>query len=358
MTLLRTADLARRALGAVVEEHAITPQQYNVLRILRGAGASGLPTLEIADRMIEESPGITRLLDRLEAKGLVRRERCPHDRRQVLLHDRRAGPPAPRGPRRAGRAGAAGRFLAPLDAAGTRELIRLLDAIRAAPRLARRRTRRRQENRRRRRREDDDDEDDASPSSPRPWPLASPALAADTYQFDKAHTTVRLPGPPHRDERERQVHRTSTGTIQIDRAKPESSSVEFTIKAASIDTNEPKRDEHLRSADFFDVANQPDDHLQEHVGEGDGQGRLRGDRQPDHARRHEAGHAAGDAPRRGQGPLGQREDRASRPRPPSTARTTASTGTRPSTRAACSSATTSRSRSRSRPTRGRSRPLK
>jgi DNA-binding MarR family transcriptional regulator len=55
-----------------------------VLRILRGAGKAGTPTLEIAERMIEKTPGITRLLDKLEAKQLVRRERCPEDRRQVL----------------------------------------------------------------------------------------------------------------------------------------------------------------------------------------------------------------------------------------------------------------------------------
>jgi polyisoprenoid-binding protein YceI len=85
---------------------------------------------------------------------------------------------------------------------------------------------------------------------------ASPALAAETYQFDKAHTTVGF-----------QVRHIFTmvggkfgdfaGTIEVDRAKPESSSVEFTIQAKSIDTNEPKRDAHLRSADFFDVQNQP-----------------------------------------------------------------------------------------------------
>lgn len=85
---------------------------------------------------------------------------------------------------------------------------------------------------------------------------ASPVLAADTYQFDKAHTTVGF-----------QVRHVVTnvggkfldfsGTIKVDRVKPENSSVEFTIQAASIDTNEPKRDEHLKSPDFFDVANQP-----------------------------------------------------------------------------------------------------
>jgi len=86
--------------------------------------------------------------------------------------------------------------------------------------------------------------------------LASPALAADTYQFDKAHTTVgfqvrhifTMLGGKFQD---------FSGTIKVDRAKPESSSVEFTIQAASIFTNEPKRDEHLKSPDFFDVASHP-----------------------------------------------------------------------------------------------------
>jgi DNA-binding MarR family transcriptional regulator len=84
VALLHTADLVRRAVSRAVEPHDITLQQYNVLRILRGAGEQGLPTLEIAGRMIEQAPGVTRLLDRLEGKGLVRRERCRQDRRQVL----------------------------------------------------------------------------------------------------------------------------------------------------------------------------------------------------------------------------------------------------------------------------------
>jgi len=81
--LMRTADLVRRAVGHIVEPCGITPQQYNVLRILRGAGENGLPTLEIAERMIEETPGITRLIDRLETKRLVSRKRCKEDRRRV-----------------------------------------------------------------------------------------------------------------------------------------------------------------------------------------------------------------------------------------------------------------------------------
>lgn len=81
--LLRTTDQLARQIADVVEPHGITPQQYNVLRILRGSHPERLPTLEIATRMIEQAPGITRLLDRLEAKGLVKRERCDEDRRRV-----------------------------------------------------------------------------------------------------------------------------------------------------------------------------------------------------------------------------------------------------------------------------------
>jgi len=84
VALMRTADLVRRQVAALVEPYGITPQQFNVLRILRGAGGDGLPTLEVADRMIEQTPGVTRLLDRLEAKEMVRRQRCPKDRRQHL----------------------------------------------------------------------------------------------------------------------------------------------------------------------------------------------------------------------------------------------------------------------------------
>lgn len=84
LALYRTSDVLQRRFSKLIEPHGISLQQYNVLRILRGAGKQGTPTLEIADRMIEQTPGITRLLDKLERKKLVRRERCPEDRRQVL----------------------------------------------------------------------------------------------------------------------------------------------------------------------------------------------------------------------------------------------------------------------------------
>ncbi len=84
LAILKTADVLRRHFARIVEPHGLTPQQYNVLRIVRGAGAGGIPTLAISERLIEETPGMTRLLDRLEEKKLVRRKRCPEDRRQVL----------------------------------------------------------------------------------------------------------------------------------------------------------------------------------------------------------------------------------------------------------------------------------
>src|SRR5437879_13785632 len=82
-TLLSTSDRIKTLFETVCAPFDITGQQYNVLRILRGAEPHGLPTLTIADRVIEKTPGITRMIDRLESKGLVAREVRPHDRRCV-----------------------------------------------------------------------------------------------------------------------------------------------------------------------------------------------------------------------------------------------------------------------------------
>lgn len=83
LALLRTADAARRVATQALESSGITLQQYNVLRILRGAGEEGLPTLSVADRMIERTPGVTRLIDRMVDRGWVDRVRCTEDRRRV-----------------------------------------------------------------------------------------------------------------------------------------------------------------------------------------------------------------------------------------------------------------------------------
>jgi DNA-binding MarR family transcriptional regulator len=89
--IMRTANYLRRFSSPVFDQHDITSQQFNVLRILRGAGLEGLPTLDIAERMIEQAPGITRLMDRLERKKLVRRERPSDNRRQVLCYITKPG---------------------------------------------------------------------------------------------------------------------------------------------------------------------------------------------------------------------------------------------------------------------------
>jgi len=89
--LLRTADIVRRRIAAVLAPFGVTPQQYNVLRILRGAGPAGLPTLEIGGRLLEETPGITRLIDRMESHGWVVRERSRDDRRLVICRLTPAG---------------------------------------------------------------------------------------------------------------------------------------------------------------------------------------------------------------------------------------------------------------------------
>lgn len=81
--LLRAADDSKRYISGVLEPAGVTVQQYNVLRILRGAGDDGLPTLAIGERMLERTPGVTRLVDRMERKGWVERTRCTEDRRRV-----------------------------------------------------------------------------------------------------------------------------------------------------------------------------------------------------------------------------------------------------------------------------------
>src|SRR6202795_1084277 len=91
VNVLRTANYLDRFCAPMFDQHGTTSQQFNVLRILQGAGMEGLPTLDIAERMIEQAPGITRLLDRLERKKLVRRERPPDNRRQVLCYITKPG---------------------------------------------------------------------------------------------------------------------------------------------------------------------------------------------------------------------------------------------------------------------------
>ena len=86
IALLRTASVVSRVLERVVEPAGLSLAQYNALRIVRGAGSGGIPTLGVRERMIQEGTTITRILDKLEASGLVRRERSTPDRRQVVCY--------------------------------------------------------------------------------------------------------------------------------------------------------------------------------------------------------------------------------------------------------------------------------
>jgi DNA-binding MarR family transcriptional regulator len=89
--LARTADALARAGEEVLKGSGLTGTQYNVLRILRGAGAAGLSCGEVAGRMITRDPDLTRLLDRLEARSLVSRARDGEDRRVVTTRITQTG---------------------------------------------------------------------------------------------------------------------------------------------------------------------------------------------------------------------------------------------------------------------------
>lgn len=84
LNLLRTNDQFQNRFGKLFREHGVTSSQYNVLRILRGEGKP-LPCQEIAERMVQVVPAMTGLIDRLEAQGLLRRERCTEDRRVIYI---------------------------------------------------------------------------------------------------------------------------------------------------------------------------------------------------------------------------------------------------------------------------------
>jgi len=85
LNLQRTADRLRRETSELLRPFGLSPTGYNVLRILRGAGAVGLPCSEVAQRLVAHDPDVTRLADRLADEGLLTRERKTGDRRVVVL---------------------------------------------------------------------------------------------------------------------------------------------------------------------------------------------------------------------------------------------------------------------------------
>lgn len=91
VAVMRAANALQAGASNLLKVHGLTHNQYNVLRILRGAGDEGLTCGQIADRMLNRDPDITRLLDRLEKAGLAVRNRSARDRRAVVTSITEAG---------------------------------------------------------------------------------------------------------------------------------------------------------------------------------------------------------------------------------------------------------------------------
>jgi DNA-binding MarR family transcriptional regulator len=83
LNIRRTSDRLQHHTQQIFKPHGITPTQYNVLRILRGAGDGGLRCSDIGDRLVSSDPDITRLLGRLQKQKLIRRKRNPKDKRVI-----------------------------------------------------------------------------------------------------------------------------------------------------------------------------------------------------------------------------------------------------------------------------------
>ena len=84
LNLVRTHEFLQQRQTDFFKQFQLTPTQYNILRILRGAGKAGVTCSQAAERMVAADPDITRLLDRLEARQLIERQRGSQDRRVVI----------------------------------------------------------------------------------------------------------------------------------------------------------------------------------------------------------------------------------------------------------------------------------
>ena len=82
--ILRTSDLLENRLARLLREHGLTPSQYNAMRIMRGEGEP-MPCLEVAGRMIQVAPAITRVVDQLVDRGLIEKQQSGQDRRVFLV---------------------------------------------------------------------------------------------------------------------------------------------------------------------------------------------------------------------------------------------------------------------------------
>jgi DNA-binding MarR family transcriptional regulator len=91
LNIIRTAEVLQGAVADFLKEYDLSPVQYNVLRILRGAGDAGATCSQIGERLLTRDPDITRLLDRMEARQLIVRARSTEDRRAMITRISPAG---------------------------------------------------------------------------------------------------------------------------------------------------------------------------------------------------------------------------------------------------------------------------
>ena len=129
LNLLRTADALARDMEEILKPAGLSGTQYNVLRILRGVGEQGLCCRDVAERMITRDPDITRLLDRMERRGLLARSRDSRDRRVITVRITAAGHKLLKdldGPM----AEYNRKLLSHMDKADLRKLVELLEAAR------------------------------------------------------------------------------------------------------------------------------------------------------------------------------------------------------------------------------------
>ena len=131
LNVVRTADVLMLALSDVLKPHLLSATQYNVLRILRGAGEQGASCKDIGIRLVARDPDITRLMDRLEQRGLVTRDRTGQDRRVVTHRLSGAGLELVNELDRPIEA-MHRKIMGHMKAGKLRELVRLLEEVRAA----------------------------------------------------------------------------------------------------------------------------------------------------------------------------------------------------------------------------------
>jgi DNA-binding MarR family transcriptional regulator len=129
LNLMRTADALSRGGEEILKLAGLSHTQYNVLRILRGAGEQGLCCREVAERMITRDPDITRLVDRLERRGLLTRSRDSRDRRVITVRITPAGQKVVKG-LDGPMAEYNRRLLSHMDKSNLRKLVELLEAAR------------------------------------------------------------------------------------------------------------------------------------------------------------------------------------------------------------------------------------